>query len=111
MTGHLTTSLALLFLLTCGCSSSPRGPNAIDADAPKEFTTTESGLKYRVLRKADGPKPTPSNRVTVDYSGWLDNGAIFDSSYERRGPAQFGVGQVIPGWTEGLQLMSVGEHV
>ena len=55
-----------------------------DKDAPKEFTTTKSGLKYRVLRKSDGAKPKASaTNVTVHYKGWLDNGKEFDSSYKR----------------------------
>ncbi len=80
----------------------------IDADAPTEFTTTESGLKYRILRKSDGRKPRSSDYVTVDYSGWLDNGSIFDSSYNRRESTGFSLGSVVPGWTEGLQHVSEG---
>jgi FKBP-type peptidyl-prolyl cis-trans isomerase len=109
MSNLLTTSLAFLALFVCGCgASTPTGPNAIDADAPTEFTVTDSGLKYRVLRRAEGPKPSRTDKVAVDYSGWLDNGKIFDSSYKRPEPTVFGVGDVISGWTEGLQLMSVG---
>ena len=96
-------------LITAGCGSTQtRGPSAIDADAPKEFTETDSGLKYRVLRKSDGPKPIASDRVVVDYAGWLDNGTEFDSSYGRREPTSFRLDQVVPGWTEGLQLIGEG---
>lgn len=109
MSQHLTASLALLTLLVCGCGAPKRtGPGAVDADAPTEFTTTDSGLKYRVLRRAEGPKPSATTKVAVDYSGWLDNGKIFDSSYNRNEPTEFRLNQVISGWTEGLQLMSVG---
>ncbi len=100
--------VACLAISTSSCSSRSVGPGAIDADAPTEFTTTESGLKYRILRKSDGQKPSASSRVTVDYSGWLDSGAIFDSSYSRRNPTTFGLSNVISGWTEGLQLVGEG---
>lgn len=70
--------------------------------------TTASGLQYLVLKEGTGPKPTKSQKVEVHYEGKLLNGNIFDSSYRREKPTTFGVGQVIAGWTEGLQLMSVG---
>lgn len=101
--------VAALSLLAVGCSGKPKmGPNVIDEDAPEEFTETESGLKYRILRKSDLDKPTANNVVVVDYSGWLDNGTQFDSSYARAEPAQFALSGVIAGWTEGLQLVGVG---
>ncbi len=80
----------------------------IDPDAPSEFTTTESGLKYRILRKSDGSKPKPIDQVKVDYSGWLDDGTVFDSSYERKEPVTFGLTGVVKGWTEGLQFIGEG---
>ncbi len=83
-------------------------PGTVDADAPTEFSSTTTGLKYRVLRKGAGKKPTDFDAVTVNYEGWLDNGTVFDSSYERGEPATFGLRQVIPGWTEGLQLVGEG---
>lgn len=70
--------------------------------------TTESGLQYIVLEEGDGEKPTASDRVKVHYHGTLFDGTVFDSSVDRGEPTTFGVGQVIKGWTEGLQLMSVG---
>ena len=106
--GPCTTLLALVAVVTCSCTSRPTVPNVIDADAPQEFTTTESGLKYRILRKSDGPKPTASDRVRVDYSGWLDNGTVFDSSYERRESTEFALSGVIAAWTEGMQLIGEG---
>lgn len=69
---------------------------------------TESGLQYKVLKEGTGAKPTPESTVKVHYHGTLVDGTVFDSSVDRGEPATFGVGQVIPGWTEGLQLMSVG---
>lgn len=69
---------------------------------------TESGLAYKVLTAGDGPQPTASDTVRVHYKGTLLDGTVFDSSYDRGQPATFGVGQVIPGWTEALQLMKVG---
>jgi len=69
---------------------------------------TESGLQYIVLKEGTGAKPTAESKVKVHYHGTLIDGTIFDSSVDRGEPAEFGVNQVIKGWTEGLQLMSVG---
>lgn len=69
---------------------------------------TASGLQYEVLSAGTGAKPTESDRVTVNYKGTLLNGTTFDSSYDRGEPTTFGLLQVIPGWTEGLQLMAEG---
>lgn len=73
-------------------------------------TTTASGLQYEVVRDGDGPRPGPNDMVTVHYRGTLIDGKEFDSSYNRGQPATFGVSNVIPGWTEALQLMSVGSN-
>lgn len=83
-------------------------PGPVDKDAPEEFTTTESGLKYRIRRKSDGPMPTATSKVRVHYRGWLDSGRVFDSSYARNEPATMGLDRVIAGWTEGMQLVGVG---
>ncbi len=74
----------------------------------KEVSTTASGLQYEVLVAAEGAKPAATNTVKVHYEGTLIDGTIFDSSYQRGEPISFGLNQVIAGWTEGLQLMSVG---
>ena len=73
-----------------------------------EVKTTESGLQYEVIKEGDGPKPTATDQVVVHYTGKLIDGTVFDSSEERGVPATFGVTQVIPGWVEALQLMTVG---
>ena len=105
-------SLALLFTLMVLVSDSgfAADPGPADADAPKAFKTTASGLKYRVLRKSGGKKPKASDTVTVHYRGWLDDKTVFDSSYKRDKPASFPVKGVIKGWTEALQLMHVGDN-
>jgi len=69
---------------------------------------TESGLQYEIIKEGNGPRPTINNEVKVHYVGSLLDGTVFDSSVERGEPAVFGVGQVIKGWTEALQLMTVG---
>jgi len=85
------------------------GKKFLAENAQKEgVTTTESGLQYEVLREGDGPTPTADDQVTIQYRGTLLDGTEFDSSYKRGQPATFGVGGVIPGFSEGLQLMSVG---
>ncbi len=84
------------------------GTGPMDADAPTEFQKTESGLKYRVLRKSDGKKPNSARTVTVKYRGWLNNGKELDSSYKRGEPISFPLSGVVAGWTEGMQLIGVG---
>ena len=73
-----------------------------------EVQTTESGLQYEVLEEGTGEKPSATDQVRVHYTGELLSGEVFDSSRERGEPVTFGLNQVIPGWTEGLQLMSEG---
>ncbi|MGD1845337.1 MAG: FKBP-type peptidyl-prolyl cis-trans isomerase [Salibacteraceae bacterium] len=70
--------------------------------------TTPSGLQYEILQKGEGAVPTASSNVTTHYHGMLLDGTVFDSSVNRGQPASFAVNRVIPGWTEALQLMSVG---
>lgn len=83
----------------------------MNAAALKAFDngkTTASGLKYIVLKEGAGEKPIPTSNVKVHYVGTLVNGTEFDSSVKRGEPIDFGLNQVIPGWTEGLQLMTEG---
>jgi FKBP-type peptidyl-prolyl cis-trans isomerase len=69
---------------------------------------TASGLQYKVITMGDGAKPEATDKVKVHYRGTLIDGKEFDSSYKRNKPTEFGLNQVIKGWTEGLQLMNVG---
>jgi FKBP-type peptidyl-prolyl cis-trans isomerase FklB len=73
-----------------------------------EVKTTSSGLQFEVLEEGNGQKPAATDTVSVHYHGTLIDGTVFDSSVKRGQPATFGVHQVIPGWTEALQLMAVG---
>ncbi|NIC05168.1 FKBP-type peptidyl-prolyl cis-trans isomerase [Billgrantia bachuensis] len=75
----------------------------------EEVTTTDSGLQYEVLESGDGESPGPSSHVEVHYEGTLVDGTVFDSSFDRGQPLSFRVDQVIEGWQEALQLMSVGD--
>ncbi len=74
----------------------------------KEVKVTKSGLQYEVISSTEGAKPKATDTVSVHYKGMLINGTEFDSSYKRGQPASFPLNGVIPGWTEGLQLMTVG---
>ncbi|HKO48065.1 MAG TPA: FKBP-type peptidyl-prolyl cis-trans isomerase [Polyangiaceae bacterium] len=90
-------------------------PNAIPAPAdvaaaPADAKTTATGLKVKVLTAGTGKdRPKDGDRVSVHYSGWTKDGKMFDSSVARGTPTTFGVNEVIPGWTEALKLMVVGE--
>ncbi|SUU07452.1 FKBP-type peptidyl-prolyl cis-trans isomerase [Acinetobacter haemolyticus] len=78
-------------------------------NAKKEgVKTTDSGLQYKVTKEGTGKKPTETSVVKVHYKGQLTDGKVFDSSYDRGEPIEFPLNQVIPGWTEGLQLMKEG---
>lgn len=87
----------------------PKTPKDV-AEPPKDAKKTDSGLAYKVLSKGTGTEhPTKESTVKVHYTGWTTDGNMFDSSITRGEPAKFPLGRVIPGWTEGLQLMVVGE--
>ena len=77
----------------------------------KGFNKTESGLRYQIIQKGDGVKAEKGKTVSVHYKGQLADGTVFDSSYKRNQPIDFslGVGQVIPGWDEGISLLKVGD--
>jgi FKBP-type peptidyl-prolyl cis-trans isomerase len=90
-------------------TGAPAVPEDVKA-APASAQKTASGLAYRLLKKGTGAQqPKASDTVTVNYSGWTTDGKMFDSSITRGQPATFKLTQVIPGWTEGVQLMKVGE--
>lgn len=85
------------------------GEKFLEENKTKEgVKVTETGLQYIVMKEGSGEKPTTASKVKVHYHGTLIDGTVFDSSVDRGTPAEFGVTQVIKGWTEGLQLMPVG---
>lgn len=80
------------------------------AAPPADATRTASGIAWIVIKPGTGTiHPTPTSTVRVHYTGWQTNGEMFDSSVLRGTPAEFALNQVITGWTEGLQLMVIGE--
>lgn len=85
------------------------GKAYLDENAKKEgVTVTKSGLQYEILQEGTGKSPKATDTVRCHYEGRLLDGTVFDSSYKRGEPADFGLNQVIPGWTEGVQLMKEG---
>ncbi len=93
-------------LISIANMTAPADVKAAPADAKK----TASGLAYKVIKPGTGKQhPTASSMVTVHYTGWTTDGKMFDSSIARGQPATFGLGDVIKGWTEGVQLMVTGE--
>ncbi len=122
--------LCVFLIGLMGCDSSPSNPVAAsksppqelidkdrikvvpgpsDPDAPQEFTTTESGLKYRILRRSEGKKPTAEDSVRVHYRGTFDDGRLFDTTYGKTGSAGgFQMSGIVNGLAEGLQLIGEG---
>lgn len=91
---------------------SPSTPPPDVAAPPKDAKRTASGLAYKTLREGKGgARPTERSLVTVHYTGWTTDGKMFDTSIDKGQPISFGLGDVIAGWTEGLQLMTVGEKM
>jgi len=85
------------------------GKKHLEETAKKEgYQKTKSGLVYKMIKEGDGKQPSEDSHVTVHYEGKLINGRVFDSSYKRGEPTSFPLNQVIPGWTEGVQLMKTG---
>ncbi len=92
-----------------GKAAKAEGEKFLKENAGKPgVTVTASGLQYMVLSEGSGRKPKANDTVRCHYEGTLIDGTIFDSSYRRNAPADFGLNQVIKGWTEGVQLMSEG---
>ncbi|MBP5680624.1 MAG: FKBP-type peptidyl-prolyl cis-trans isomerase [Bacteroidales bacterium] len=92
-----------------GKAAKEEGAKFLAENAKKEgITVTKSGLQYEVLTEGTGKKPKATDTVRCHYEGRLLDGTIFDSSYKRNAPADFGLQQVIAGWTEGVQLMAEG---
>lgn len=90
-------------------ANAAEGAAFLAANAKKDgVKATESGLQYQVVSEGNGAKPAATDKVRVHYTGTLLDGTEFDSSVRRGEPAEFMLNQVIPGWTEGLQLMNVG---
>ncbi len=118
-----TALAASSLLLLTSCQTSPKKemaaaatpkasqPATASADA-SGFVSTASGLRYKVLASgpSGGQRPTINDTVVVHYRGTLVDGTVFDSSYDRGQPASFGVSQVIPGWTQALQMMKPGDQ-
>lgn len=100
--GQLTFDVELLDI-----AAAPKVPEDVAAP-PASAKKTKSGLAYRVLKEGSGESPGPKSQVTVHYSGWTKDGNMFDSSVLRGQPTSFGLDGVIPGWTEGVQLMKPG---
>lgn len=89
--------------------ASAEGQKFLDENAKRDgVTVTESGLQYEVITEGSGEKPTAASTVKTHYHGTLIDGTVFDSSYDRGEPVEFPVGGVIKGWTEALQMMTVG---
>jgi FKBP-type peptidyl-prolyl cis-trans isomerase len=120
MLTRLTVTLAAtICLLGCNKASEPSAEKPpgkavpagqADGAQKNEMKTTASGLKYQVLKQGTGTvSPKATDTVKVHYHGTLLNGTVFDSSVERGEPISFPLNRVIPGWTEGLQLMKVGD--
>tara|TARA_R110002096_G_scaffold433887_5_gene653898 strand:- start:11064 stop:11483 length:420 start_codon:yes stop_codon:yes gene_type:complete len=103
-------SLLLALALTCAsCGPATQIPAPVDvADPPQTAIVTESGLVYAVLKKGGGTTPRANDKVSVHYTGWTVDGAMFDSSVAKGRPANFVVNEVIAGWTEALLLMKTG---
>ena len=111
----------MLIICAVGCESGNAEADlkAFEAEHPLgpfegtegNFSTTSTGLKYRITRAGTGAKPELTDRVEAHYEGKLADGTVFDSSYERKQPAQFELQGVVVGWAEGLQLISEGGQI
>ncbi|MCR9159370.1 MAG: FKBP-type peptidyl-prolyl cis-trans isomerase [Nannocystaceae bacterium] len=100
-------AIPALVLTLAACTKPIPAPEDVAAP-PADAEVTASGLAYTVLQPGEGRTPSREDTVKVHYTGWTTDGEMFDSSVARGEPSEFPLGAVIPGWTEGLQLMSVG---
>ena len=116
MTG-LTLLIVCAALAVASCTGAPPAneveqvpPPPDVAAAPADAGRTASNIAYKVIQPGKGTRhPRPNSRVTVHYTGWTTDGKTFDSSVTRGEPSTFGLDEVIPGWTEGVQMMVEGE--
>jgi peptidylprolyl isomerase len=112
-------AILIVCVVGCGSDDSAAKLKAVEAEHPLgpfegtdgKFSTTDTGLKYRITREGTGGKPAVTDTVTVHYVGKLADGTKFDSSYERQRPAEFALQGVVAGWTEGLQLVAQGGQI
>jgi FKBP-type peptidyl-prolyl cis-trans isomerase FkpA len=105
----LTIAVTLAFSFVMAQSSLENGQRFLKENAEKQgVKTTPSGLQYKVLSEGSGKSPKATDVVVVNYRGTLINGKEFDSSYKAGQPIEFPLNRVIPGWTEGVQLMKEG---
>jgi peptidylprolyl isomerase len=111
--GMLVFDVELLSFSAPAPKETPSDPTKAPEDLkppPADAKRTDSGLSYKILKPGVGGRhPTATSSVTVHYSGWTTDGKLFDSSYVHHEPATFRLNRVIPGWTEGVQLMVEGE--
>ena len=109
----IAPELAVMTVVLVGFAAAASAQIPAPADvaaAPADAETTASGLTHKVVQAGTGNQhPGPTSNVTVHYTGWFPDGSMFDSSVDRGSPSSFPLNGVIAGWTEGLQLMVVGE--
>lgn len=105
---YAASLFAILFFFTSNAQANPNYDYLKENSAKEGVKVTKTGLQYKVLRKGKGKSPKATDLVQVHYRGTLVSGEQFDSSYDRGTPAEFPLNNVIPGWTQGLQLMKEG---
>lgn len=110
---NAAASAAIAIVCLSGCSSRRMaGPGVVDPDAPEEYTTTETGVQYRIRRRGDGELPLLTDSVRVHYRGWYideaGNEKTFDQSYNRPMPVEFRLKQLVPGFSEAMLKVREG---